>query len=417
MSTSSVHVIGAGIVGLCTAYYLQRAGHAVTVVDRGKGGEGTSHGNAGMVVPSHIVPMAAPGVIRQGLRWMLDPSSPFYIRPRLDLALMQWLWQFQKSATAAHVERSMPVLYALNDRSKALYKELSEIPGFAFDFEEGGLLMLYKSEKQAREEAELAHRAEAVGMPVQILDRRGLAVLEPEMDLDVLGGVYFPADAHLYPSRFVGHLERHLRAAGVEFVQGAEISDFITEGDRVVALRTLAGDDIAVSEVVLTAGSWSAQLLRKIGVKLLLQDGKGYSITVQSPSLRPRIPTILTEAKVAITPMGPDLRIGGTLEISGLSPKLNRRRVQAIVDSVPRYYRNWSVPFDAETPVWSGYRPCSPDGLPYIGRTERYSNLAVGTGHGMMGLSLGPVTGLLLSELVSEQAPSLGLAPFWLGRF
>ena len=158
-------------------------------------------------------------------------------------------------------------------------------------------------------------------------------------------------------------------------------------------------------------------LLRKAGIKIYLQDGKGYSVTLEHPGLRPRIPTILSEAKVAVTPMGNDLRIGGTLELSGLSQKINQKRVEGIIESVPKYYKNIAVPFGTQTKIWKGYRPCTPDGMPYIGPSDTITNLFVGTGHGMMGLSLGAVTGKLLSQMIIREKPMLATEPFRLNRF
>ena len=417
MKQPHVHIVGGGIIGLCSAWYLQKAGCQVTVVDAQDFEGGTSFGNAGMVVPSHIIPMAAPGVISQGLKWLLDDKSPFYIKPRLNLDLAKWVWQFNKSANAKHVQRCMPLLYAYNELSKNLYKELATEDGFDFGFKEKGLLMLYRTASHQEEESILAGKAISVGMKAQVLDLAGVQTLEPEMDLDVLGGVYFPGDAHLYPNQLMGQMKTVLQSKGVTFIGETKISDFLLRGNSIRALFTANGKEISVEHVLLSSGSWTANVLKKAGVQMLLQDGKGYSITLDRPSLRPRIPTILSEAKVAITPMGSDLRIGGTLEISGLSPKLNMRRVEGIIESIPRYYKNMSVPFSDETPIWKGYRPCTPDGMPYLGNSPNLTNLTVGTGHGMMGLSLGPASGKLLAEYITGVKTSLDLSPYRLDRF
>ena len=417
MNQPHVHIVGGGIVGLCSAWYLHKAGCEVTVVDAGTFEGGTSFGNAGMIVPSHIVPMAAPGVISQGLKWLLDDKSPFYIKPRLNIELLQWIWNFNKSATMAHVNRSMPLLYAYNELSKRLYRELASEAGFDFGFSESGLLMLYRTEAYQAEESLLAEKARSVGMKAEVLDLEGVQRLEPDLELDVLGGVYFPGDAHLYPNHFMSQMRINLHKNGVAFLSDSKVVNFETNGRKIKALHTSKGDRVSVTHVLLSSGSWTAKVLKKLGVRMLLQDGKGYSITLENPPVRPRIPTILSEAKVAITPMGNDLRIGGTLEISGLSPKLNMLRVEGIVESVPNYYKNVDVPFSSATQVWKGYRPCSPDGLPYLGPSNRYENLTVGTGHGMMGLSLGPATGKLLAEYITHSDTSLDISAYRLDRF
>lgn len=366
MKSDSIHIVGAGIVGLCTAWYLKKAGFRVTLIDANDNTEGTSFGNAGMIVPSHFVPMAAPGVISQGLKWMLNSKSPFYIKPRLNLDLVQWLWHFFQSANAQHVTRSIPVLYELNEKSKALYREMASEAGFAFGFQEKGLLMLYQTQKQAEEEEKLAEKAHKLGVTAEILDADGLKKLEPEMDLEVLGGLYFPGDAHLYPNQLMEQLKAHLKQSGVTFLPNTTVVDFKCEASKIEALVTDKNEVLPIKKVLLTTGSWSGLLLKKAGVKLHVQDGKGYSITLKNPVLRPRIPTLLSEAKVAVTPMGQDLRIGGTLEISGLSKKIDQQRIRGILESVPKYYKNLTVPFDQETPIWQGYRPCTQMACPTL---------------------------------------------------
>lgn len=417
MKTNKVHIVGGGIIGLCAAWNLRLEGCEVTIIDKNSGFDGTSFGNAGMIVPSHFIPMAAPGVITQGLKWLLNSKSPFYIKPRFNGDLLQWLWHFNRSSNVRQMEASMPVLYAMNERSKCLYKAMATEHGLDFGFEERGLLMLYKTKKQAEEEEILAEQAYHLGLKAEILDNNGLQKLEPEMDLDVLGGIYFPGDAHLYPNQLMLQLTARLKQLGVTFITNTTIVDFKTNGSKIEALLTDEAKAISVQNILLTSGSWTGILLKKAGIKIHLQDGKGYSITLKNHKLRPRIPTILSEAKVAITPMGDDLRIGGTLELSGLSENINHKRLQGVLESVPLYYKNLDVPFTTETKIWKGYRPCTPDGMPYIGKSNKLTNLFVGTGHGMMGLSLGAVTGKLLCEIMTEQKPMMSLDSFRLDRF
>jgi len=417
MKGEKIHIIGGGVIGLCAAWYLTKEGCEVTIIDKNTFSEGTSFGNAGMIVPSHFVPMATPGVTAQGLKWLLNRKSPFYIKPRFNADLIQWLWYFYRSANREHVETSMPVLYGLHEQSKQLYKEMATEEGLDFSFEERGLLMLYKSRRQAREEEDLVKKAHRFGIHATIMGPGDLRKLEPDLYLNVLGGAYFPGDAHMYPNHFMMQLQSRLQQLGVVFVPDTRVTDLKTKGSKIEALHTHDGRLIPVQNVLLTSGSWSGNLLKKAGIKIHLQDGKGYSITLENAKLRPRIPTLLSEAKVAVTPMGSDLRIGGTLELSGLSEKINRMRIRGIVESIPKYYKNLEVPLAQETPVWKGYRPCTPDGMPYIGKSNTLSNLVVGTGHGMMGLSLGAVTGKLLSELITDQASVSALHPFRLNRF
>lgn len=398
----TVHIIGGGIIGLTSAWYLMDHGYDVVVIDRDDLTDGTSHGNAGMIVPSHFIPMAAPGVISQGIKWMFDPTSPFYVKPRLDWDLAQWMWTFFRSCNQAHVDRCAPSLFQFNEWSKHLYRLFSKDERFSFCFEEKGLLMLYKTSHQQDEEAAMAESAHKLGIEARVLDGKGVAQLEPNINLDVLGGVYYPGDAHLYPNLFVGQLRLQLERRGAQIIGRTEIKDFRQISGRITHLVTTTNKHIAVEEVVLSGGSWTPFLLKRIGVKILLQDGKGYSFTIQNPTQRPQIPTILTEGRVALTPMGDDLRIGGTLELGGLSTKVHKRRIDGIIGCVPSYYPQLSVQEQDLHKIWIGYRPCSPDGMPYIGRPKDINNLVIAAGHGMMGMSMGPATGKMVSEIIAD---------------
>jgi len=412
-----VHIIGGGIIGLSSAWFLRKEGFEVTVVDARDLQEGTSHGNAGMIVPSHFIPLAAPGVIAKGIKWMFSPKSPFYIKPRLSLELLEWLWTFYRSCSAAHVERSMPVLRDYNLWSKQLYRELAAQPEFEFCFEQKGILMLFKEAKTEAEEFELADQAAELGLEAQKLSAEATRALEPGLKLDVRGSVYFPGDAHLYPNLLIRQLTAALKDQGVEFLTGATVTDFNAQNGKITHLKLSDGQQIPTTRVVLAAGSWSAGLMKKLGLKLLLQDGKGYSVTLSSPDKRPGIPSLLSEAKVAVTPMGDDLRIGGTLEISNFSPKVDRLRFQGIMESLPRYYPELHPEWQDLSKVWHGYRPCSPDGLPYMGFSKKYDNLLLATGHAMMGLSLGPATGKMVADLMAGKQPAVKVDLFDPARF
>lgn len=412
-----IHIIGGGVIGLSSAWYLRQAGHEVVVIDRSDLSDGTSHGNAGMIVPSHFVPLAAPGVIAQGIRWMFDAKSPFFIKPRLSWELLQWLGQFYRACSRDKVERAAPVLKAYNELSKDLYRQFSQIEGFNFNFEEKGLLMLYREAATEREEREMAEKAHELGMAAEVLTGEALAKLEPNIRLSVRGGVYYPGDAHLYPNRFLAQLIQRLQADGVQFLTGRTVTDWRTERGRISALLLSDGTSLPIDRVVLAAGSWSGRLAKKLGLRLLLQDGRGYSITLPEPTIAPSIPTILTEARVAVTPMGGDLRIGGTLEISNFATHVNPRRLSGILESLPRYYPDLQPAMPSPKDVWIGYRPCSPDGLPYLGASRRFPNLTLATGHAMMGMSLGPATGWLVAEIIGGKTPSIDTSLFEPERF
>jgi len=255
----------------------------------------------------------------------------------------------------------------------------------------------------------MAERARALGVEAQVLDARQTAALDPGVRMDVAGSVYFPKDCHLSPNRFMSGLRRQLEKLGVRLQWDTEVNGFTHHASRITAARTPAGE-FAADEFVLCGGSWSPVLARQLGLKLPMQAGKGYSLTLPKPRQLPEICAILHEARIAMTPMGGALRFGGTMEIAGLNEVINPARVRGIVKAVPKYYPEFTPQdFDGVEP-WRGLRPCSPDGMPYVGRTAKCANLILATGHAMMGLSLGPITGRLVAAIVSGEKPEFDLA-------
>lgn len=416
-----VAIVGAGIIGLCCAYYLRKRGYQVTLLERDAAERHTtSYGNAGMVVPSHFIPLAAPGVVAQGVRWMADPKSPFYVKPRLNADLLGWGWRFWRAGTAAHVAAVAPLLLALNLASRDDYVQLNDELGGGFDFEQQGLTMLAATERGLEEEAKVAAMAERLGLPARVLDRQQVQAMEPGIQLDVVGGVHFPEDAHLDPSAFMRVLTQQLLDDGVDLRLGTAVTGFTDGGGRLsaVEVRDPSGSaSIKADHVVLAAGSWSGALAGALGLRLPLQPGKGYSLTVQAPSQRLRVPSILSEARVAVTRMGERLRVGGTMELAGFDDGANETRVQGIIDAALRYFPRLTREELEAPPRWHGFRPCSPDGLPYLGNSPRHSNLTVATGHLMMGVSLAPVTGRLVGQLVAGEQPDFDLASMSVDRY
>lgn len=405
-----IGIIGSGIIGLASAYACARQGHKVTLIDRNPAQrDGCSFGNAGMVVPSHFVPLAAPGMVALGLKWMWNPESPFYIKPRLSPDLLRWGWNFWKAANPEHVRRSAPLIRDLSLASRAAFVELAHQDGLDFGLVERGLLMLCRETHTLEEEARTAEQARSLGIPAEVLDAAQLARLEPEVTLSAVGGVYFPKDCHLSPARLMAALQASLSRAGARFLWGTEVSGWNTRQGQVASVQTTAGL-IEADQFVLAGGSWSPDTARGLELDLPMQAGKGYSLTLPNPRQLPSICAIFTEARVAVTPMGGSLRFGGTMEIAGLNEDINPVRVQGIIKAVPAYYPAFAPADFAGIQPWRGLRPCSPDGLPYIGRSRRHPNLIVATGHAMMGLSLAPITGRLVAELIADRPTSIDIS-------
>ncbi|HKK45025.1 MAG TPA: FAD-dependent oxidoreductase [Balneolaceae bacterium] len=397
-----VVVVGAGIAGLASAYYLNKEGFNVTVVEKSDGRDNCSYGNAGMVVPSHIVPLASPGIIGKGLRWMLKAESPFYIKPRLDKKLLSWGWKFKQASTEQHVEESAPVLRDLLLRNRQLLIDLEEDESLDFGFQKNGLFNLCRTEKGLEEETEVVERARELGIPAEVLSAEEVWKMEPKIEMDIIGATYFPKDAHLHPGLLMDRLKNVLRAKGVEFVFNEEVTGLASDSKQVKGVVTSDGQEIKGSKVVLCPGAWTSTLVSKLDFSLPMQAGKGYSITLQNPKSLPDICALLAEAKVSMTPMQGKLRFGGTMEIVGIDQSITPAKIKALKKSVVQYFPEYSMQDLNGHDVWVGLRPCSPDGLPYVGNINQYKNLFVSTGHAMMGISLSFSSGELISQLITE---------------
>ncbi|CAN5380659.1 FAD-dependent oxidoreductase [soil metagenome] len=419
----SVSVIGGGVVGLCCAHEAMRRGMRVTVVERGMpGGDGCSLGNAGMVVPSHVTPLAAPGMVGLGLRMLVTPGAPLAMRPRFDLDWLRWGWAFVRSATAAHVRRCAPVLRDFHQLSRNRFEEMAG--ELDFGFAPKGLLVLCRDEEALADEVAAAEVASGLGVPVERCDRHDVARLERGARTDVVGALFYPHDCHLDPARFVRAIHAELVAGGVEFRWGSTVTGWRWRaGGRVDAVEVSASidggeDAIRADAFVLTAGVWSSSLMRELGIRLPLEPGRGYSVTVPAPPEMPEVCALLAGARVAVTPMGEDgLRVGGTMELGTYEGPVHPARIRQILEALGSYYPAFAGADLGELAVWSGLRPCSPDGMPYIGRVGGVANLVVATGHAMMGLSLAPATAVLVGQLLSGEPPSVALGTMSPSRF
>ena len=410
-----VIVVGGGISGLCSTYYLVKDGWEVTVLDQTNMDGGTSHINAGYITPSHFVPLAAPGIITQGLKWMLNSSSPFYIKPRWDMDFFKWALLFKKSATASNVESALPVLKELNLKSRTLYEELFASHDFDFHYERKGVLMAYCSEKSEKEEHEVAKKAIKEGLEVSILSQEDLRKVQPVLSDQVRGAVHYKCDAHMTPDHFMGELKGWLQEHGVGFKLGQKVEDFTIRGKQITSLRT-QDSNYEADEFVLASGSWTSKLAKTMGLKIPIQGGKGYSMDVRRPT-GITLPTILVDARMAITPMDGFTRFAGTMEFSGNNDTIQKERVTALANAVKAHYKDFTILPEEQDYATSGLRPVSPDGLPFIGKTTKYNNLTIAAGHAMMGWSLGPITGKLVSQEVNGSKTLMDIAPLLPERF
>lgn len=411
-------IIGGGVIGLFSAYYLQKSGWEVAIIDQGDLSDNCSYGNAGMITPSHFVPLAAPGMVEQGIRWMFNSKSPFYVKPALDRELFGWGLKFLKSATQKHVNHSARALRDISVMSKKLFWEFEKDSKIDFGLEDKGILMLFKTAKFLEEEKHLVETAANLGLDAQYLSPEDCAKLQPGIEMNILGAVHYHCDAHLYPNKLMTGLIKYLEASDkVTIHRNTEIVKIAHDGGKITSVSSVA-HEFKGDAYVLAGGAWSPGISKLAGLKVPLMPGKGYSFMVpQDDSKRMSIPSILCEAKVAVTPMNGSIRYGGTMEVGRINEQVNMNRVKGIVESVPKYFPNFKPEIPQRKDIWFGFRPVSPDGLPYIGLSGKYKNLAIATGHAMIGLSLGPATGKLIYDVLNGIKPSMNIEVFSPDRF
>ena len=413
-SEPEVLVIGGGVIGVCAAYYAAAVGSRVMLLERSTICSGCSRGNAGWLVPSHCIPLASPGALIKGLRWMWSGNSPFAIKPRVNLALVKWLIAFAGACKEEKVRQSIPVLRDLTFQSLALYRGLCCVDGVRCDLRNNGSLMIFATPKgfeEGRREAEVLGEnsiSSETWSPEQVVQR------EPQIHPGIAGGILYPQDAQIFPSEFVESLSGEAQRLGATMLTATNVTGFRLEGKTISTVQTTRGD-FRPRAVILAAGADSARLARTMGVQLPIEAGKGYSFSIPSSYFSPSRALLLSEAKVAVSPFGSRTRFGGTLELSGLDSTIDVARLIAIRRSADRYL-SASLPPTIEE-EWTGLRPCTPDGLPIISRVPAVRNLIVAGGHAMLGVSLGPVSGKLAAQLALDQEPEFDVAPLSIERF
>ncbi len=414
MSGSHTVVVGAGVVGVCTAYYLARRGHRVTVLDMGDVGSGASYGNAGIIAPGHP-PLPRPGLIKQTIKWMFDSASPLYIPPRLDRRLLSWLWELGRACTRAHEIHCMKVLAPLGRASLACFDQLISDERIDCEYRRHGWMEVFRTAaglEKGLQDAELVRR---FGFETEVLSRELLREREPALLDGAAGAVRYVQSAIADPHRFVIELADRARGHGAVVRPHTDAGEILFRNGRFAGVRTSGGERIAADTLVLAAGCWTTRLAETIGVHIPMQPGKGYHLDLTAPRPCPQTACVLAEVYVAATPMGGGLRLAGTMEFSGLNHRLDRRRLETLVAGAKKYLRG----IEGARPIssWCGLRPCTADGLPVVGWAGKASGVMVATGHARMGFTLGPITGKLVSEWIVDGEPSIDLDPLRVDRF
>lgn len=409
-------IVGGGIIGLSSAYYLNRSGWEVTVLDKSDFLDNCSYGNAGYICPSHFIPLASPGIVSQGFKMMWNSQSPFYVQPRLSGALIDWGLKFIRSATKKNLENAAIPLRDIALLSQHEYVQW--LKEFDFSYEHKGLLEIFQTDAKAGHAAHTVEQAKALGLTdTELLSYDQLQSLEPHTRIIGKGAILFKCDAHLYPNKLMKGLISNLKNAGVNLLTNEEVIRF--EKNKKSITKVITQNKIfETDQVIIAAGAWSREIINLAEIKIPLIPGRGYSVTLENSPYKVNYPAVLMEGRVAITPMdGNKIRFGGTMEITSIKQPPRMNRVKGILNAVKRFYPEFDVPMPSPEKVWYGYRPCSADGLPYIGKTKKWDNLVIATGHAMLGLSLGAGTGKLVNEIVNGTTPSMNIVPFNPGRF
>jgi len=413
---SKAIIIGGGVIGLFSAYYLKKSGWDVEVLDKGDLTDNCSYGNAGYISPSHFVPLASPGMVGQGIRWMFNNKSPFYVKPALNPDLISWGLKFARNCTQKHVDRSAWALRDAMVLSNQLYHQFEKDSGIDFCLEDKGIFVLFKTEKVAEHERHLVEKATNLGLDAQFLTADETRAMQPDIEMDILGSVLYRCDSHIYPNMLMKGLIKHLEQMGVKLRRKEEVTAIHHENNKITGL-TAGGNEYTGDAYLLAGGSWSPAIAKLAGLKLPLMPGKGYSFMIHKPVKKMTIPAILAEARVAITPMNGSIRFGGTMEVRKINKEVSMNRVEGIVEAVPKYFPEFKMPMPDPKDVWFGFRPVSPDGLPYIGLSNKYKNLGIATGHAMIGLTMATATGKLMAEAFNGDKPTMDTGIFSVGRF
>lgn len=408
-------VVGGGVVGACSAYYLARAGRSVTLIDAAEFGSGCSHGNCGYVCPSHVLPLAAPGSLRSILKVMARRDSPIRLKPGVLLRNPGWFLAFARRCNEAHMLSAAASIAALLRSSRSLYEEIIREEGIDCGWEAKGLLFVFRSKEAMEHHAEVDHLLrERFDTPATRLDGAALTDLEPAIRPGQAGAWLYENDAHLRPDRLMAGLRRVLTGMGVEIHEGRPMTGFAREGGRVTAVRTPAGE-IPADDVVVALGAWTPTLARELGSRVPIQPGKGYSVTYGRVQDSPAYPMIFEEDRVAVTPFQSGFRIGSMMEFVGRDTSINPKRLGTLTSTAARYLRTRVEGEPDET--WYGWRPMTPDGVPIIGPSPTLGNVVLAAGHNMLGLSMAPATGRLVAEMVTRAGTHLDPSPYSAARF
>ncbi len=408
-------IIGGGVIGTACAHYLLKSGWRVTIIDRGEFGRGCSHANCGFVCPSHVLPLAVPGAIRQTIKALFRPHSPFSIKPRLDPRLWSWLLRFARRCNHADMLEAGRAIQFLLNSSRALYDDLFATEPLDAEWETHGLLFVFRTPQgldHYRHTDDILR--DHFGMSAIRYDGRQILELEPALKPGLAGGFHYQGDAHLRPDKLMTSLRKLLIERGVDIHEQCDFLGFIRHGHQATAVQTSAGE-MSADVFVVAAGAWTSRLNLELGCKIPIQPGKGYSLTMPRPARCPKIPLIFEEHRVAVTPMQTGYRLGSIMEFAGYDTSLNPRRLDLLRTGASHYLHDPTAEPILEE--WCGLRPMTYDSKPIIGRSPALENVYLAAGHNMLGLSMAPATGKLIAEILNHEPPHIAPDPYSPARF
>ena len=414
-SSNKVVVIGAGVIGASCAYYLRKSGREVTLIDQGTFGSGCSHGNCGYICPSHVLPLAVPGALWNTLKTLFARNSPLSVKWRLEPAMWRWFWQFAKKCNQKDMLQSGVAIQALLNSSRSIYDDLLSTIFTDVEWEPLGLLFIFKSlyGMDHYSQADQLLRNE-FNLGATRYDGNALLEFEPALKEGIAGGWHYETDGTLNPVKLMQSWRKVLEQQGVEIREHCQLIDLVTNKRIAQSLKTNQGE-IRADQIVVATGAWTPKLHHLLKKPIPIQPGKGYSITMPRPAICPKVSMIFEEHRVAVTPFASTYRIGSTMEFAGYDTSLNADRLQLLRDGASLYLREPLAEPILET--WYGWRPMTPDSLPFIGAMPAFDNVYLAAGHGMLGVSMSPATGRLISEMVSGQTPHIDPKPYAVGRY
>lgn len=415
MPSENVVIIGSGIVGIACAHYLSKAGLSITVIDKKGIAQGCSHANCGYISPSHVLPLTEPGAIKIALKSLLNPNSPFRVKPRLNFSFWHWMWQFAKRCNHSQMLESGKHLKSILDSSMTEYRKLIQEEQLECEWKENGLLFVFQSQTGLNKYAQTDRiLSDNFDLSARLIKGEDLPAFDPALKHGLAGAFHYKDDASVRPDLLNSQWSDRLRESGVRFLTDCEMQSITRSNGRVIHLNTTRGE-MKADHFIFATGAWSSRLSKELQCLIPIEPGKGYSITMSKPEPCPIYPMLFPEHKVGVSPFHNGYRLGSMMEFCGFDSSIPERRIKLLRDSAKHYL---VAPYtDAVQETWYGWRPMTWDSLPVIGPVPGLDNSYLATGHNMLGMSLAAATGKLITEMVRGTQTHIDARPYSPQRF